>query len=59
MLTPNVPSGTSVRWAATWDNTLMGRLVHRKLRAVYRQVMGALVAAADRHIPIMGLDNPH
>ena len=47
-LTPNVPSGTSVRWAATWDNTLMGRLVHRKLQAVYRQVVDALVAAADR-----------
>jgi uncharacterized protein YndB with AHSA1/START domain len=48
ILTPNVPSGTSIRWAATWDNTLMGRLVQRRLREVYRQVMDALVAAADR-----------
>ena len=46
-LTPNIPSGTSIRWAATWDKTLMGRLVHRKLQTVYRQVMDALVAATD------------
>jgi uncharacterized protein YndB with AHSA1/START domain len=51
ILTPNVPSGTSIRWAANWDNTVMGRLVHGKLRAVYRQVMDALVAAADRQHP--------
>ncbi len=48
ILTANVPSGTSIRWAANWDNTFMGRVVQRKLRAVYRQVMDALVAAADR-----------
>jgi uncharacterized protein YndB with AHSA1/START domain len=48
-LTPNVPRGTSIRWAATWDRTLMGRLVHRKLRTVYPQVMDALAAASDRH----------
>jgi uncharacterized protein YndB with AHSA1/START domain len=47
-LTPNFPGGTSIRWAATWESTLMGRLVHRKLRAVYQQVMDALVAATDR-----------
>ena len=46
-LTPNLPHGTSIRWAATWDKTLMGRLVHRKLQAVYRQVVDALVAATD------------
>ncbi len=50
-LTPVAPRGTSVRWAATWDKTIMGRLVHRRLQ-VYRQVMTALIAAADqRHIP--------
>jgi uncharacterized protein YndB with AHSA1/START domain len=49
-LAPIVPTGTSIRWAATWDDTLMGRLVHRKLQTVYRQVMDALVAATDsRH----------
>ncbi len=46
-LTPNVPGGTSIRWAATWESTLMGRLVHRKLQTVYRQIMDALVAATD------------
>jgi uncharacterized protein YndB with AHSA1/START domain len=46
-LTPNVPSGASIRWTATWDKTLMGRLVHRKLQAVYRQVIDALVSATD------------
>ena len=49
-LTPNVPSGTSIRWTATWEGTLRSRLVHRKLQTVYRQVMDALVAATDsRH----------
>jgi uncharacterized protein YndB with AHSA1/START domain len=47
-LTPTVPSGTSIRWAATWENTFMGRLVHRKLQKVYRQVMIALIAETDR-----------
>ena len=48
-LTPNDPGGTSIRWAATWDKTLMGRLVRRKLQSVYGQVMEELVAATDRH----------
>jgi uncharacterized protein YndB with AHSA1/START domain len=48
ILTPSDPSGTSIRWAATWESTLTGRLVHRRLQTVYRQVMDALVAAADR-----------
>jgi hypothetical protein len=46
-LTPNDPSGTSIRWAATWDKTLMGRLVRRKLQSVYRQVMEELIVATD------------
>jgi uncharacterized protein YndB with AHSA1/START domain len=46
-LTPSGPGGTSVRWTATWDRTLLGRVVHRRLRQVYQQVMTALVAAAD------------
>ena len=46
-LTPIAPSGTSVRWMATWDGTFMGRLVHRRLQQIYRQVMTALIAAAD------------
>ena len=46
-LTPIAPGGTSVRWMATWDGTFMGRLVHRRLQQIYRQVMTALIAAAD------------
>jgi uncharacterized protein YndB with AHSA1/START domain len=57
-LTPNVPSGTSIQWAATWENTLMGRLVQRKLRMVYRQVMDALVAATNSHHAIDGSGQP-
>ena len=47
-LTPIAPEGTSVRWTATWDGTFMGRMVHRRLQQVYRQVMTALIAAADQ-----------
>ncbi len=57
-LTPNVPSGTSIRWSATWDDTLMGRLVHRKLQTVYRQVMDALVAETDGHHVVDGSERP-
>ena len=46
-LTPAAPKGTSVRWTATWDGTFMGRMVHRRLQQIYRQVMTALIAAAD------------
>ena len=46
-LTPAAPKGTSVRWKATWDGTFMGRMVHRRLQQIYRQVMTDLVAAAD------------
>jgi uncharacterized protein YndB with AHSA1/START domain len=46
-LTPIVPKGTSVRWTATWDETFMGRMAHRRLQQVYRQVVTALIAAAD------------
>ena len=46
-LTPTAPKGTSVHWTATWDGTFMGRMVHRRLQQVYRQVMTALIAAAD------------
>ena len=46
-LTPVTPQGTAVRWTAAWDGTLKGRLVHRRLQQVYRQVMTALIAASD------------
>ena len=40
--------GTHIRWAATWDKTLVGRIVQRKLRSFYPDMMAGLVAAADR-----------
>lgn len=46
-LTP-VADGTRVRWAATWDDTLSGRIVRRGLRSVYPQIVAGLVAAAER-----------
>jgi uncharacterized protein YndB with AHSA1/START domain len=46
-LTPTHPKGTSVRWTAVFDKTLMGRMVHRRLQQVYLQVVNALIAAAN------------
>jgi hypothetical protein len=40
--------GTRIRWAASWDRTLAGRLVHRSLRKVYPQIVAGLVAAAEK-----------
>jgi uncharacterized protein YndB with AHSA1/START domain len=48
-LTP-AGEGTCIRWAATWDRTLGGRIVHRKLRAFYPEMMAQLVAAADHSV---------
>jgi hypothetical protein len=47
-LTRSAAGGTSVRWAATWDRTFLGRLVQNKLQRVYGEVMSALMAAAER-----------
>jgi uncharacterized protein YndB with AHSA1/START domain len=46
-LTP-AADGTRVRWAATWDATLAGRLARRALRKLYPQVVADLVTAAER-----------
>jgi uncharacterized protein YndB with AHSA1/START domain len=46
-LTPTPSNGTSIRWAATWDDTFGGRIVRRRLRQIYPEVVSALVAAAD------------
>jgi carbon monoxide dehydrogenase subunit G len=46
-LTP-AADGTRVRWAATWDATLAGRIVRRALRKLYPQVVADLVTAAER-----------
>jgi uncharacterized protein YndB with AHSA1/START domain len=40
--------GTRIRWSASWDRTLAGRIVHRRLRTLYPDIMGRLIAAADR-----------
>jgi uncharacterized protein YndB with AHSA1/START domain len=46
-LTPTA-DGTRVRWTASWDDTLSGRVVLRGLRAFYPEMMADLVAAAER-----------
>ena len=46
-----VPGGTRIRWAASWDGTILGRMVHRKLRAFYPQMMADLVRAAEESAP--------
>jgi hypothetical protein len=46
-LTP-VAGGTRIRWEATWDDTLRGRIVWRGLREFYPQMMPGLVAAAEK-----------
>src|SRR5215468_7022460 len=38
--------GTHIRWTATWDRTLRGRIVHRKLRSMYPDIMSHLITAA-------------
>jgi uncharacterized protein YndB with AHSA1/START domain len=46
-LTP-AAGGTQIHWAASWDQTLLGRLVHRSLRRQYPQIVAGLAAAAER-----------
>ncbi len=46
-LTP-VAEGTRIRWAATWDTTLLGRIVHRKLRTFYPEIVADLAAGAEQ-----------
>jgi uncharacterized protein YndB with AHSA1/START domain len=43
--------GTHIRWSASWDRTLPGRIVHRRLRAIYPRVVSLLIAAAGRRVP--------
>jgi iron-sulfur cluster repair protein YtfE (RIC family) len=46
-LTP-VADGTHVRWAATWDSTLAGRIVWRSLHKIYPEIVAGLIAAAEK-----------
>jgi len=43
--------GTHIRWSASWDRTLPGRFVHRRLRAIYPDIVRDLIAAANRTVP--------
>lgn len=49
ILTPTA-DGTHVRWAATWDATLLGRIVRRKLREIYPDIVARLIAAAETSV---------
>jgi uncharacterized protein YndB with AHSA1/START domain len=42
-----VPAGTRVSWTASWDQTLLGRLVWRGLREFYPAMMAGLISAAE------------
>jgi len=44
-LTP-VADGTLIDWSATWDGTLAGRIVRRKLRTFFPDVVARLAAAS-------------
>lgn len=46
-LTP-AADGTRIRWAANWDNTLLGRMAWRGLRTAYPEIVANLAAAAER-----------
>jgi uncharacterized protein YndB with AHSA1/START domain len=45
-LTPS-PDGTLIRWGASWDRTIMGRLVCPSLRNLYPVIVAGLVKAAE------------
>ena len=42
--------GTHIRWTASWDRTLPGRIVHSRLRTIYPEAVGRLIAAAERSV---------
>jgi len=53
-LTP-AAGGTRIRWAASWDRTLAGRLVQRSLRELYPQIVADLARAAEKQAaPVQG-----
>jgi uncharacterized protein YndB with AHSA1/START domain len=39
--------GTRIHWAADWDATLLGRIVHRRLRTFYPDMVRRLISAAE------------
>jgi hypothetical protein len=50
-LTPS-PDGTLIRWGASWDRTILGRLVHRPLRHLYPVIVAGLAKAAATQPPV-------
>ncbi len=56
-LTPTA-DGTRIRWAASWDRTVAGRLAHHSLRLLYPQVVASLAAAAERQAGRVGAAQP-
>jgi uncharacterized protein YndB with AHSA1/START domain len=46
-LTP-APGGTHVHWAASWDRTASGRLVHRALARFFPEMLAGLTGYAAR-----------
>ena len=40
--------GTRIRWAATWDSTLGGRIVHRTLVVLYPELVTSLARLAEQ-----------
>jgi len=43
-----VPGGTRISWTASWDKTLLGRLVWRGMRDFLPGVVASLTAAAEQ-----------
>ena len=56
-LTPE-GQGTHIRWSASWDRTLGGRMVHRRLRSMYPDIVSRVIAAADRAAAAAGPARP-
>jgi uncharacterized protein YndB with AHSA1/START domain len=52
-LTPT-SEGTTVHWSATWDDTILGRVVRRRLAEVYPAIVSDLSAAADKRAAAAG-----
>ena len=47
LLTPTPDGGTHLKWSATWDRTLLGKIVHRKLATLYPEIVAALIKGAE------------
>lgn len=48
-----VAGGTRIRWAASWDRTLAGRLVQRSLQKVYPQIVADQAGAAEKQAAVV------